>query len=363
MQKISAHIVVIGAGIIGAVSAWRLARLGMDVALVDAKEPGGQATRAAAGILSPTAESLAPDAFWQLLRTSFDQFPHMVELVEKDSGMLVELATTGVIQAALSSDQQKRLQERFDWQREMSGVQWLDADALAEIEPIFSAKNFGGIYASHEKQVHAQQLMAAVVKAGLAQGVQPFFGQPVRRIARGSDGRVHKVETADYLLHAERGVVLAAGSWSHLLVESLGLSMRLQPIRGQILSLQADDVPFRHIVFFGSRYAVPKPDGRLVIGATEDSAGFDDRVTAEGLASLLKVGEDFPAASTKWHWDRAWAGLRPKAPDGWPLLGELSQAPGLFLATGHYRNGIMLSAVTGQIVEKWALGQSGMEDW
>jgi glycine oxidase len=170
------------------------------------------------------------------------------------------------------------------------------------------------------------------------------------------DRRVWGVKTSEGQYFAEKAVVLAAGAWNPFLLADLGdrFEIPIKPIKGQVLSLTADIMPMHHIVFARHRYVVPKPDGRFIVGATEDDTGFDDRVEVGGVAALTGALDDFGPRIRHMRWDTAWAGLRPMAPDGLPVLGVWPQWDGLFVAAGHFRNGILLSAVTADLVVDWA---------
>ena len=150
-------------------------------------------------------------------------------------------------------------------------------------------------------------------------------------------------------------VVLAAGSWATFCAEWAGLRLPVEPVRGQILALQRPPRGLRHIIWNGGAYLVPKSDGTVVVGATEEHAGYDRRVTAEGVARLLSAAVDLypPLADATFH--HAWSGLRPCAPDRLPVLGPAPGVPGLTLAAGHFRNGVLLSAITGRGIADWLL--------
>lgn len=343
--------IIVGAGIIGSLTAWRLAQQGYHVALVDAGAPGQQATGAAAGILSPMAEATGPGAFTALMAHSLQRYPAMVEELGAESGMNVQYHASGVLQVAFSESERDVLKARFAWQREL-GAQWLEGRELGAVEPRL-ADFPAAIYGPVEGQVHPPLLVQAAVHAALARGVHSWFGEPVRSLSREGD-RIQGVSLPTEDLWARGGVIVTAGAWSRLVVDALDQSLPLRPVRGQILSLTLDEPIFRHIVFHGHTYAVPKRDGRLIIGATEDEGGFDSRVTAGGLARLTQVMDLFGLASHTVFLERVWAGLRPKTADGLPVLGAWPGLPGLYMATGHYRNGVLLSAVTADIAVGWA---------
>ncbi len=350
--------IVVGAGIIGSLAAWRLAQEGHRVALVDAGSPGQQATGAAAGILSPLAEAETSGAFLELMRLSLKRYPTLIAELVEESGMDVQYHTTGVLQVGRDADRD-RLQNRYRWQAAY-GAEWVDETLLKQLEPHLVGYSVA-LYDPTESQVHPPLLVQAAVQAGFKRGVTAYFGMPVRSLVIVGDtvqGVVLPLET----LRARQGIVMAAGSWSSLVMDSLRPPLPVVPIRGQVVSIKQDQRAFQHIVFDGHTYVVPKRDGRLVVGATEDDAGYDSRVTTQGVSQLAKILESFGLTQSNAYVERFWAGLRPKSADGLPVLGPWPGLQGLYLATGHYRNGVLLSAITADIIRGWATNQSDPMD-
>ncbi len=347
--------IVVGAGIIGSLAAWRLAQQGFRVALVEAGVPGEKATGAAAGILSPLAEAEASGPLAQLMTLSLQRYPTMVAELIEESGMDVQYHASGVLQLAVDDHGRERLLRRYAWQEAM-GALWLDDSEIRDVEPGLAGFASAGIYSPSEGQVHPPLLVRAAVRASLARGTHSWFGEPVRAlITEGS--RVIGVSLREQSLYADGGVVIAAGAWSNLLTDLLHQSLPIEPIRGQVLSLTMDQGTLHHIVFHEHAYLVPKRDGRLIVGATEDAAGFDARVTAAGVSRLAEIMDFFGVSRHGFFLERVWAGLRPKSADGLPVLGGWPGIDGLYMATGHFRNGVLLSAITADIVAGWATGQ------
>lgn len=358
-------IVIVGAGIIGALAAWMLGQSGYRVALVDRGAPGGQASNAAAGILSPTAEVDQPGPFWDLAASSLARYAPTISRLEEESGMRVDFTRSGVLQIA-GEDESQALLERFAWQRDVvPDLNWLDERELARVEPALgqSAPRVA-IFAPGEAQVNAPKMVQAAVRAATRMGVVLLTGEPVVSILTEPSGKIAGVRLMDgQTLWARRGVVLAAGAWLGLIAQSLGLSVPVVPIRGQVLGLNSDQLALRRIVFSGHQYACPKPDGRLIVGATEDAVGFDARTSAAGVIRLSRVLEGLNLPVDRLLFDRVWAGLRPKAADGLPLIGTWPGHPGLFVAGGHYRNGVLLSVITAEWIRDWAFGEVPPPAW
>jgi glycine oxidase len=357
--KAEFDVIVVGAGIIGSLSAWRLAQEGYRVALVDAGQPGGQASNAAAGILSPSAEVDQAGPFWELTALSLEHYDQMVEELQEESGMEVDFRRSGVLQLPTLDDPGgERLHERYRWQSALNPrIRWLSPVEVAEVEPALANRHLPAIYAPEEAQVHAPKMVQAAVRAAIWRGVNVWSGTPVERLLLRQNGQVEGVQSSRGAIRAHVGVVLAAGAWTGILSHTIGLHLPVEPVRGQVLGLHHDGPFLRHIVFWGSRYLCPKPDGRLIAGATEDAVGFEGRTSLNGLWQVTQALAELGLPMENLVFERAWAGLRPKVPDGLPVLGPVPGYPGLFLASGHHRNGILLSAITAELVKNWAAGR------
>lgn len=347
MQK--TDYVIVGAGIIGTAIAYALSQQGFSVSLIDGGRPGGQATNAAAGILSPAAEASVKDPFWDLTQRSLTAYEDFIYPVERESRMRVDYEKTGVFQIAAHAKDVPRLMEKLEWLQYETEAQWVDSAKLAQYETLL-AEYPGAIFTPHEGQVHAPKLMEALLKAAQNYGTQCYFGKPVTAV---SDEYLEVVMQQERV-GARRGIIVATGAWTSLLGVTLGYSLPVHPIRGQILSLKSDRVKYSHICFMGHQYVVPKPDGRLVVGATEDVAGYDNRNTGNGIRNLSAIIEQFRLDTSDIEFDRVWAGLRPKTPDNLPVIGPLPGREHIFVASGHYRNGVLLTPITTQMVLAWA---------
>lgn len=346
-------VLVIGAGVIGNALAYVFARQGARVGLIDAGEPGGQASNAAAGILSPSAESEPFTPMLTLMQESLNRYPRFVQEVEEASGMRVDFETRGVLRIAANEDDAQSLALQGQSFRACGlGAQWLDEKAAAEVEPFVAGRVRGGLFTAEEGQIHAPRFVQALFRAAQVYGAVPHLGEPVIALEKDGTGRFIGVKTAKTRIKAAK-LVLATGAWASHLLKEHGLDLPVRPVRGQVLALRPDRRIVRTILFSGSHYMVPKADGRLIIGATEDEAGFDARVTAGGFVRLAAILDQFHLPGNDVYLDRMWAGLRPATVDGLPVLGSWPQHPELFVAGGHYRNGILLTPVTAAIARAW----------
>jgi glycine oxidase len=332
---IVARIVIVGGGVIGCAVAERLSREPRhQVLLLERDAVGAHASGAAAGLLAPYTETPA----FETSSRSLAMFPELVERVER-SGIAVEYREQDSLTPALTGDEERRL-------RRGSG-RWLDAGAALAAEPELSQRVRGAAL-FRQAQVTPIRLVRALAHTAAAQGAEVREGAPVGGLTARS-GRVQAVQTAEGPVRADV-VVLAAGPWSPALASPLGVALDVRPSRGQLVMLRPRGPALRNVLTWRGCYLVPKPDGTVVAGSTEEEVGFDDRPTAEGVAALLEFACRAVPALGEAAVERVWAALRPATPDDQPVIGASPELPNLVVATGHNRNGILLAPITAELV-------------
>lgn len=349
-------IVVVGAGAIGCTVAWELARRGLSVTVVDRGPPGHGATGVAGGMLSPLAEARQNGAFLDLAMASFDRYAEFVEALRDATGIDVGYQEAAKLLVARSDVEVAALEETRSWQVEAGfAVDWLDGDAARRLEPGLTPKVRAGLLIARDGQVESRRLGAALWSAAAGAGARFHIGDPVVEIRADRDGRIAGVVLASGELLSTRTVVLAAGSWSSNL-KGLPRPLPVAPVRGQIVEVQTVPPLLGRVVASGGCYLIPRRDGRLLIGATEERVGHRDEVTVGAIHALLTAGLDLLPALADAPVIATWSGFRPGTPDGLPVLGPDADMPGLHYATGHYRNGILLAPITGLLVAESVTG-------
>jgi glycine oxidase len=349
-----ADVVVVGAGVQGSSVALRLAQAGSKVIVLERAVPGAEASSAAAGILSPGVEAVEPGPFYDLCRASLARYPGFVRDVEALSGMWVGLRGGGTIEVALDDEHARVLAARAEKiQKHGLPVEVLDDAAVRRLEPALSPDARGALYFEEESSLDPRLLARAVAIAAARAGASFLAGQVRRVVVEG--GRARGVEHDAGRIDAD-AVVLAAGSWS-LQVEGHGLpGGAVRPVRGQMAVLETRPPLLSRVVFSGHGYVVPRADGRILTGATMEEVGFTKAVTAEGLRTVLGIAIEIAPALAKAPVVESWSNFRPASPDGEPILGA-GTTPGLFYATGHTRNGILLAPVTADAIAAAVLGR------
>jgi len=339
--------VIVGGGVIGLSIARSLALRGVrKICVIERQECGTEASYAAAGMLAPQAEADSPDEFFQLLCRSRDLYPDWALSLKAETGIDIELDLTGTLYLSFTDDERRELDHRFDWQLKAGlSAERLTIQEARSLEPQISLSVTGALLFPRDVQVENRRLLAALANSVQGLGVFVMNETNVEEIAV-SGGRVTGVRTSKDLVQSPT-VIIAAGAWSDL---NGAMKFPVEPVRGQMVCLSAKPQLTRHVVYSPRGYLVPRQDGRLIAGSTTERVGYLKLVTAGGVKSILVNASEISPAIERLPIVTSWAGLRPRAPDGLPLLGPCDEIEGLIYATGHYRNGILLAPLTGELI-------------
>jgi glycine oxidase len=351
--------VVIGAGVMGLSIAWRLAQAGCAVTVYDRGEAGHGASWAAAGMLAAAVETEpGEETLLGLTLESQRQWPDFTRELEAATGMSVGYRDEGTIVVALNRDDAEQLRFTYDFQKRLGlDIEWLSGAAARQREPHLRPGIPGAVLSPNDHQVENRALAAALAAAAKQAGAIIHEHCPVSEIETTGD-RVRGIVTADSRVPADV-VVLAAGAWSRDIGGiPVAYAPPVRPIKGQMLALRMDPAAplLRHVVWLpNGGYLVPRLDSRLVVGGTVEERGFDASITAGGLLTLIEAAwravpaiEELPVVET-------WVGFRPGSRDDAPMLGP-SRIDGLVVATGHHRNGILLTPITAELISRYILG-------
>ena len=366
-------VLVVGGGVIGLSCAWRAAHRGARVAVLERGEPGGGATRVAAGMLAPVGElSFGEPELLELTLAASRLYPEFVAELEAATGEVTGYERLGALHVALDRDEAAQLRRVHELQRSLElEAEWLPPRRCRDLEPGLTPSFHGGVFASGEATVDPRALTRVLVAACAERAVEVHAGSEVvegvfdgerlsgvRVRQRAEFGRKgYAAPLGDTELRAD-GVVLATGAWSgatQWLPEHARPPVR--PVKGQVLELRGRGgvPPARHILASERVYLVPRCDGRLVVGATVEEMGFDNAVTAGGVHELLREAYRLLPDIAEMELLGATAGLRPGTPDNLPLVGP-GAIEGLVLATGHFRNGILLAPLAAEAVADLVCG-------
>jgi glycine oxidase len=387
----SADVIVVGGGVIGLSVARELAGRGARVVLIERGErAGAESSWAAAGMLAPQVEADGADAFFRFAAASRDAYQNFARELEAESGVDVELDLTGTLYLAFTERDEEECERRHAWQtRAGLQIERLTAREVRALEPQVSARVRSALRFPRDWQVENRLLTLALVKSCEALGARLITKIEVTSITA-EDGRgaaAVVVETSRGAIRAN-SVVVACGAWSSLTPlarnrvsfdqragqgarqpvfrpGSDATCPRIEPVRGQMLCFapRLTSPLVRHVVYSPRGYVVPRRDGRLLAGTTTERAGFDKSLTDAGSRTILSYAREIAPAVDELRLSDAWAGLRPRAEDDWPVIGAHGEEmPNLFYATGHYRNGILLAPQTAALVAELILERGGTPD-
>jgi glycine oxidase len=352
------NVAIIGAGVIGLGIAWRLALRGVPVAVFDKGASGAGASHAAAGMLAACAEAEpGEEALVTLGRASQARWPAFAAELKQASGVDVGLRSEGTLVVALTSDDQARLGHQLVFQQKLGlPLQWISAAETRRREPHLAGKLAGAVFSPEDTQVDNRKLAAALRIAAEMAGASISEHQAVMTISSDA-GRVDGIVLADGSKVAADVTVLAAGAWSRN-IDGLAPELRppVRPIKGQMLALRMDPTAplLTHVVWAPGAYLVPRLDGRLLVGATVEEKGYDTSLTAGGILTLLEAAWRVVPAVEELPIDEMWVGHRPGSRDDAPILGT-GLIDGLIYATGHHRNGILLTPITADAIAELVL--------
>jgi glycine oxidase len=347
---------VIGGGIIGCSLARELARVSKKVVVLDSGAVGGAASSAAAGLLPPHFGDTQGDPLTDLCYESADLYEPWVNELREDGAGDVGFQRHGLLD--VWTEPAQAAQQR-GWHlanlRPGRKVELLSGEELQRLEPALVRPLPGAVYYVDYAQVDPPLLMQGVARAAELAGVVLRPYKVIHRLEQEGD-RVARVHTQTEVYQAGT-VVLCAGAWTGTVAARIGLSLPTRPVKGQMLAAECRVSPVRVPTHGGTALLLPRADGRLSLGVTVEEAGFDTRVTLEGMRTILDATSALVPAVGQLQFQRAWAGLRPATPDGWPYMGPLLPLRNCWVSTGHFRKGILLAPISARLMARSIFAQ------
>ncbi|MCS6862124.1 MAG: glycine oxidase ThiO [Abditibacteriales bacterium] len=348
-MAMTSDVVIIGAGAIGCAAAYHLAKEKLHAVVVDKGEVGREASWASAGIVSHASSGTSPYA--QLCRASRVMFPALAEELRDLTGIDVEFHASGGLDVFFTEEEERELDGYFRAESSRGiAVEKLSAEELLRREPALTPAVRGALYWHEDAQVRTPRYVRALAHAAVRLGATFVLGKPVTEILTVGE-RVTGVRAHDETISAG-ATVIAAGAWSGQIGQLLGYPIEVEPCKGQIVLVETLPALLRHVIHAEDLYLVPRADGKLLIGSTVEFVGFDKRPTPEGVRTLLHRALEIVPALAQHTFVTAWAGLRPYRERG-VALGPVPGREGVYVASGHYRNGILLSPITGRLIKEF----------
>ncbi|MFD2044619.1 glycine oxidase ThiO [Ornithinibacillus salinisoli] len=349
--------IVVGGGINGGSIAYNLAKKGKKVLLLEKDILASKSSGAAAGMLAAQVELDEDGPLFALAKESRSMFPSIAEEIKELSGIDIELVNKGMYKIALSEQEENEYKQIIDLQQQAGEqAEWISQEEIRRREPALSNAITGAMFIQKDGQVSAPKITEGFLKAAAVLGVvikeytEVFSFQVENGKIAGVITNVGKFESDT--------VIVAGGAWTQKLLSEAGVQLQTYPVKGECFSVRTHQPLITRTIFSPGCYLVPKMGGRLLVGATVKPNTFDQTVTVDGISSLMEKAKKLVTSIVDAEWEKAWAGIRPQTGDGLPYLGEHPKYKGLFIATGYYRNGILLSPITGEIIASLVTGES-----
>lgn len=356
----SADLVVVGGGIIGCAVAYELAKAGLAITVVERAAIGAEASGAGAGMLAPQGESSAWSPMLRLGLASKALYPALAEELRERTGLDIEYQTGGNLYCFLDEGDEAVGRAACAWQREAGlKAELLRPAEVRALEPDLSLEVRGALFIPEDHWVNNPRMVTALANAAALERVVFVTGE-VSAVLRSGD-RVTGVRVGDGTVRAA-AVILAAGAWAGQLAATAGLELPVGPVRGQLLCLEAIPRRHHHLLHAKDYYLVPRVGGEILVGSSLEWAGFAKQVTAEPMRSLLDAVIALVPPLGRFPIKASWAGFRPWAPDERPVIGPWPGVEGLFVATGHFRNGILLAPITARLLRELIVGHAPSVD-
>ena len=349
-------VIVIGAGAIGTSIAYQLAKTGARVTVFDRGQVGGGATGASAGMIQINPDRSTPTSLVTLELESSRLFPALAAELRDRTGMDIGYRPSPLLHVAFLPEDDAPLRAHRAWQADHGvAVSWLDRTAALDLEPSLTPDLRAALYYPDDHQLMPLALVRALARTAVDLGATVREGAGVDRLLTEGD-RVVGVAIGDERLHAGE-VVIANGAWASAWSDTLRTPLPVRPVRGQMVALRTIGTGLRHVVSSFEGYVLTKADGSTYVGTTVEEAGYDARPTAAGIGRLLALAPRLVPRLADASVGAAWAGLRPATVDGRPLIGRVPGWQGVTLAVGHFRDGILLAPITGELVADLLAGR------
>jgi glycine oxidase len=361
-MKKTSDILVVGAGVVGAMLTYHLAKQGCNVRLIERTQPGTEASGAYAGLLTTVAEGSGQGPYLELSKQALNTLLDTVDTLQEETGIDVGLEHHPLYRVATNAEERESLLHSINiLKKQDSDTSWCEANDLLQESKLFSPRLFGAIRSNKEYHLTPSLLLKAIIK-GIEQH-DSIITTDARVTGLLKEGKRIVGVSTEYDHYFADQVVLASGSWTPELLKTLNLNLRVKPIAGQMLKISTPDLQLPFIVNTPRGYLVPKLfEQSVVIGATQEDKGFKKEITMAGITHLIRVMSTIPSlVHSSLH--STFVGLRPTSFDGMPLLGPVPDWEGLTLSTGHSQHGILLSDLTARMVSASLLGRDTGDLW
>lgn len=351
-MKNSIECLVVGGGLLGLLTAKLLHKSGVGVAVVEKGKIGKESSWAGGGIISPLYPWRYPDAVTRLAIWGQQHYPELCEQLAAETGIDPEWTQSGLLMPNLDDDE---VEQAFTWAERFGyNLKRIDFQQISQLEPHLSEQQ-SALWMESVAQIRNPRLVQSLKVSLEQRGIPLIEDFDVEQIVV-SNGRVQGVEAGGVRVSANR-VIVCSGAWSAKVLKTAGIDIPVVPVKGQMLLLKGESNFLKRITLSEGHYLIPRRDGRILVGSTLEYKGFDKVTTESAKEELLKVVEDLAPELSKFEIEKQWSGLRPgSSNDGIPLIGPCG-VDGLFINSGHFRNGVVLGYASSQLLVDMLMGR------
>lgn len=346
------NVVVIGAGIVGLLTAYKLAKAGHMVTVLEKNANSLEASWAGGGIVSPMYPWRYAPPVTALSQLAQAEYPVLAQELRALTGINIELNQCGMLMLN-AEDKRDAMVWADEYQQKIS---YLNASNIAQLSPLLGEFD-NAVYLPHVANVRNPKLLQALIKALALLGVVHIVDAEVCEWHQ-TQGQLTRVQTTKHMSYEADAFVVATGAWSGVLLQALQLQIPVKPIKGQMLLYKLPQQVLAHIVLHQGHYLIPRQDGHILCGSTLEDTGFDKQTTSQALALLSESAHKIMPLLAQYQPIKQWAGLRPASPNGIPFIGRLPHLSNVWLNAGQFRNGLVLAPASAQLLTDLMLGNA-----
>ncbi|MBI4245219.1 MAG: FAD-dependent oxidoreductase [Planctomycetes bacterium] len=361
MNTVKSDVTIVGSGVIGLACAYYLSKLGLKITVIGRGNPPKHASWAAAGILSPLHFERYPEQLLRACYKSFDLYPELSEQIKDHAGIDVQLVKSGMHMLVIDKQDSRQISKvKHHLKKHQTSFQNCNTSRICKALPFITKKVKSSVFLPDIFQIKNNLLLEGLRRILATMNVKVLSNQNATHITV-QNNKVREIKTTDKIYRSSFFIV-STGPWLNEILTQTSITLKMTPVKGYIILARSSSDSFSTIIKHKDFYIVPRLNGDILIGSTLENAGFDEINRLGAINYILDNTLKFAPGAAKWKFEQVWSGLRPLANDRPPIIDKHPKIKNLIIAGGHYRNGIMLAPITGQLVCSLISGQNNLDE-